>query len=398
MIRTTLSLSSVPVLLCAAGIAIGVPSPVSGDRVAPTRREREKFAPLDVPGDIHKCPGEDEALLRFVTGKEKSLLSTLTTTARHEYILPGSSELQRQSAEALAALEADSDEWPRLSLALYQTLLGRVGSDVQSREVWRIETDRELFPVPFAALAVTGGRTPGYLMERHEIRRVLTGKAGAGETEGRPGNLFVGAGDGVYNAADPRWQPRLFRWLMPEPDGELPRLPGAGMELEACSRSAGLDTLLLTGMNASESALRAAIARRPAIVHLSSHVVRDRDEAALLLGIDADGRRNLIGSESIGSLRLPGSIVAMSGCGSASGGLMQAWLAAGARVVVGTRWTVKDDAGEFFRAFYLHLSRDPRPEIAAPLAIREAKLDMLRSGTWRSRPRYWATFMAVEKE
>jgi CHAT domain-containing protein len=305
------------------------------------------------------------------------------------------------------ALENDSAQWPRLSLALYRTLFGQVDRNVRAKLVWTINARDELFQTPFAALAVTAGPSPIYLIERHEIRQTSGMTASGQEREGPPANVFLGVGDGVYNTADPRWKPRLFGWMMPGADGELPRLAGTGVELEACSRSARLDAVLLRGLDASDAEFRAALARRPAIIHLGTHVVQGADGAALVLGMDGQGRRQLLTGATISGFEVPGSIVAMSGCGSGADGggpgsdmpqLMRAWLTAGARVVVGTRWTVEDDTGEFFREFYRHLDRDSRPGPAAARALRAATLDMLRSGTWRARPTYWGTFLAVEKE
>jgi CHAT domain-containing protein len=309
--------------------------------------------------------------------------------------------------EARSALENDSAQWPRLSLALYRILFGHVNRDVLDKPEWLIEASDELFQTPFAALAVSAGPAPKYLVERHQIRQTLGVSASFREREDLPANVFLGIGDGVYNSADPRWKPLLFRWMMPGPDGELPRLAGAGVELESCARSARLDAVLLRGADASEAEFRAALARRPAIIHLGTHVIREADGSALVLGIDGEGRRELLTSANISRLRVPGSIVAMSGCASGADGpkpgsyvpeLMRAWLVAGAHVVVGTRWTVEDDTGDFFREFYRHLDRDSQPGRGASRALRAATLAMLHSGTWRARPNYWATFLAVEKE
>jgi CHAT domain-containing protein len=346
---------------------------------------------------------ENVALLSFAPGT----LRTVTGRGVREYSLPGSAELRARCMVARSALESDSSRWPRLSLALYRTLFGHLGRDVLESPVWLIEANDELAETPFAALAVSDDPAPEYLIERHEIRQFLGTPAGARERADPPANVFLGIGDGVYNSADPRWRPRLFRWMMPGEDGELPRLAGAGVELESCARSARLDAVLLRGADASEAEFRAALARRPAIIHLGTHVIRDAHGSALELGMDGAGRPELLTSADIGGLKVPGSIVAMSGCGSGADGpgprpdmpeLMRAWLTAGARVVVGTRWTVEDDTGEFFREFYRHLDRDSRPGRAAARALRAATLDMLHSGTWRASPDYWATFLAVEKE
>jgi CHAT domain-containing protein len=94
-----------------------------------------------------------------------------------------------------------------------------------------------------------------------------------------------------------------------------------------------------------------------------------------------------------------GAVVAMTGCASGGGdiragagllGLTRAWQLAGARAVVATAWPVEDTAGELFGAFYRHLRSAPAPE-----ALRRSQLEMLRSGTWRSAPGYWAAYQVT---
>jgi CHAT domain-containing protein len=397
----------VAAMVLAVGALAVAPSALRGAAQVSAARKSERFSSAEAPKVIRERLDENEALLSFTPGTQRSLLQTVTNRGVRRYSLPGAAELRARCMEARFALEHDSAQWPRLSLALYRMLFGHISRDVLEKPVWLIEASDELFQIPFAALAVTGGPAPKYLVERHEIRRTLGVPARVREREDTPANVFLGIGDGVYNSADPRWRPQLFRWMVPGPDGELPRLAGTGVELEACARSARLNTVLLRGANASEAEFRAALARRPAIIHLGTHVIQEADGSALVLGIDGEGRRELLTSASISHLRVPGSIVAMSGCASGADGpkpgsdvpeLMRAWLTAGARVVVGTRWTVEDDTGEFFREFYRHLDRDSRPGQAAARALRAATLAMLHSGTWRARPDYWATFLAVEKE
>src|SRR5260370_26694021 len=102
-----------------------------------------------------------------------------------------------------------------------------------------------------------------------------------------------------------------------------------------------------------------------------------------------------------------GALVVLSGCSSAAGksvrgagvmGLPRAWLLAGARGVVGSRWPVPDEPGELFRSFYAHLAEAElsRPSLRA--ALHKARLEMLRSHTWRSDPKYWGAFYLMAKD
>jgi len=94
--------------------------------------------------------------------------------------------------------------------------------------------------------------------------------------------------------------------------------------------------------------------------------------------------------------------VVLSGCHSAAGavlpgtgllGLSRAFLAAGARAVVSSRWSTPDDDGALFAAFYANLGVGNRMD--AGRALRAAQLAMLRSGGRRARPRYWSAYFLV---
>ena len=79
-------------------------------------------------------------------------------------------------------------------------------------------------------------------------------------------------------------------------------------------------------------------------------------------------------------------------------GLTRAWLLAGARGVVGSRWPVPDDTGELFGAFYAALPTALAAPAELSAALQRAQLQMLRSNTWRSDPKYWGAFYLLAKE
>ena len=102
-------------------------------------------------------------------------------------------------------------------------------------------------------------------------------------------------------------------------------------------------------------------------------------------------------------------LVVLSGCSSAGEalpaeglmGLTRAWLAGGARAVIATQWPTPDDSGELFRSFYGALRALPGSgsyAVRAALALQQAQREMLRSGSWRSDPRYWAAYFVLGKD
>lgn len=141
----------------------------------------------------------------------------------------------------------------------------------------------------------------------------------------------------------------------------LEGLPAAAAEARAVARL--LEVTALVGDDARESVLRIEGAPAPSLLHVAAHARAEGDSArrhALVLaeGGEHDG---LLEAREARQLNLHGSVVVLSACRGAAGrvregdgldGLSRAFLMAGAPVVVGSLWPVRDDAAEaFFAAF-----------------------------------------------
>jgi CHAT domain-containing protein len=129
----------------------------------------------------------------------------------------------------------------------------------------------------------------------------------------------------------------------------------------------------------------------------------------IALSLGQGGNTELVTAAEIKQWRLDGPVVALSGCSSGSAdalpgegllGMSRAWLAAGAEAVVASLWPTPDDNGGLFVSFYRSLRRVNRDGVRSTpaLALQEAQLEMLRSSTWRSEPRYWAAHFVAGKE
>jgi CHAT domain-containing protein len=168
----------------------------------------------------------------------------------------------------------------------------------------------------------------------------------------------------------------------------LGRLPQARTEgLEVIEQLRGRGTLL-TGAQASEAALKAIDVSRYGVLHFATHAVIDvnAERSAILLASGTSTQDGLLQSREIADLPLDGQIVVLSSCQSATGtqvrgegvlGLARAFFAAGARVVVGSLWPVRDDhARAFFDPFYAALG-DGRTVGAA---FHEAQRNLIDQG------------------
>jgi CHAT domain-containing protein len=179
-----------------------------------------------------------------------------------------------------------------------------------------------------------------------------------------------------------------------------PELPSPRSESES-DRAAllvghlGRGSRVVTGDEASERFVKTVDFERFGILHFASHaVVDDRhpQRSAVLLAPGAPEEDGLLQMREVVSLNLDGRAVILSACSSASGeltagegvvGLARAFFQAGARVVVGGLWPLRDDeAAELVEDLARHLGRGKSVGAALTLASR-ARIDAgAPSATW----------------
>jgi CHAT domain-containing protein len=234
--------------------------------------------------------------------------------------------------------------------------------------------------------------------------------------------VFLGVGDPIYNEADPRlprrrensatgWLSplRLFAASRPSTAGlVLPRLVASGAELDDCARAWDGDSILLRGAGATRRNLALQMRRNPAVVHFATHVLESPERPAFgLIALSLTDREEteLLTPFEIAHWRIDAGLVVLSGCNSAQGaalpgtglmGLTRAWLSAGARAVVSSRWPTPDEDGPLFKALYRNLRTERRADPGQ--ALRIAQLEMIRSGGGHARPRYWGAYFVIGGE
>lgn len=362
----------------------------------------------------------EEALLSLHLGQQHSFVWALTRNRLEMHRLAPGASLSAMAEQFRRAVETGAQDRDRLGEQLYSELFGHLSPRIVRKQRWLITADDSLFELPLAALVVERKRQrPVYLVEKHTTQRIPSAFMLCGRTSEPASGPFLGVGDGIYNRADSRWKGERSRFTAgmlladayPRPSIEVPRLAGSRQELEACGLSSGLARILLTGEAASQRQFEDALVLHPSYIHFAAHVLHPtgQPERALIhLGLSPNGKAEVLTAEDIANLRVPGTTIIMSGCSSAASpavrgagvlGLTRAWLVAGARAVIGSRWPIPDDTGDLFRSFYQYSRSAPRFErasIAEP--FREAQLQMLHSHTWRSDPRYWSAFYLITKD
>ena len=361
----------------------------------------------------------DEALISFHLGEPQSYVWAIAREGVELHELPGRNRLGAQLQQFATAVRSGSASAMDLGQNLYTILFGALAPRTIRQRHWALAVEDVLFRTPLAALVVERGpMRPVYLIERHSIRFVPSAYGVAERRAGRakPGRSerFVGLGDPVYNAADPRWRGAHGRGA--DSSLHLARLPGSGREIRACAAawSGPSPPVLLEGAAASRQELSRALAGAPAVVHLATHVVArpsQPTQSLLALGLLPGGEPDFLTPADIAAWRTEAGLVVLSGCGSGAGetlpgaglmGLTRAWLATGAGAVAATLWPAPDDSGELFLSFYRHLHQGQAVAAwrrsGAASALAAAQTGMVEPQSWRSDPKYWAGYFVFGRE
>jgi len=359
--------------------------------------------------------GECDLLLSFYLGKQESYLWAVTQKGMEMYRLPAESELREDIGRFREAILDGRPARDELGANLYQRLFGSLAPADRAKTSWLLSLDGALFELPFAAL-VSGYENgkPVYAAQRHSTQQIpgaMFLNASLNEETAAPGG-FLGVADPVYNSADPRRYGSKSGSKKQENGVQLNRLVSSARELRRSSENwrAGAGPArpiqMLDGTTAQRDAFLQALHAAPSTIHLATHVLTrpqsfatQPEQAFLAFSLDSSGSPGLLSSSEIGMLHVPGALIVMTGCSTATGdarvgagllGLTRAWMMAGARAVVATNWPVPDADGDLIPAFYRYLRSNSTAE-----ALRRSQLEVIHSGTWQAAPSYWAAFQVV---
>lgn len=395
--------------------------------------------PRNLPDRVRAALPPGAALFSFHLGDTDSWLWTVDRTAGVAlYRLPPRAEIDAQVEGLSRAIRQNCPSATAAGARLFAMLFGQVPLRVTRRSRWLVSLDQALFDVPMGALVEGGGAAPPYVAERHVIQ-VIPGAIrwleSAPQSAPQTAPVFLGIGDAIYNTADPRYRVRLparrasrfslFAADSPRTDAALalPRLVASAAELAACAGAWRGPHTLLEGAEATRGKLVEELRRKPAVIHFATHFVASAQNSAYLvfdgpqprsqagaidliaLSLNQAGEAELLTAPEIAQWPVRAELVTLSGCHSADGaalpgagllGLTRAWLAAGARSVVGSLWDTPDESGELFASLYRNLSAQ---RVADPaLALNSAQREMIRAGGWLAQPRYWGAYFVVANE
>jgi CHAT domain-containing protein len=294
-------------------------------------------------------PGADMALHRIAV--DAATLRRLVAEAG----APPALTTVRGAPPTPPARRATRDAGSAARARLHALLIAPFGDAVTRQKRLVVVPHGVLARLSFATLVDRQGR---YLVERASVRyapslTVLQQLRASSPRQPRPMRAVV--------VGDPQVPQGLER-------GGLAALPGARDEAMAVAKTLGTHGIaseVLTGTNASESALRASAARAD-IVHVAAHgIVSDTHPMTSFLALATSGARDdedgRLTAGEVHGLRLHAELVVLSGCRTADGpvtgdglsGLTRAFFAAGARTVLASFWDLPDATAErLLPAFY----------------------------------------------
>jgi CHAT domain-containing protein len=186
----------------------------------------------------------------------------------------------------------------------------------------------------------------------------------------------------------------------------LPSLPRTRDEVEYIASLIPKERAhLYLGKDSTERAFKHENLSKYKWIHLATHSLVDElhpDRSAVVLTSEGDlSEDGLLHATEVMELDLDCDLVVLSACESGRGrlssgegiiGLSRAFLIAGARSVVVSQWPVSDiSTAQLMKDLYQYLVKGT----GTPVALREAKLQMLNSGTETRHPFYWAPFVSI---
>lgn len=326
-------------------------------------------------------------ILFYWLGEKQSYLWAATSRTTQLFTLPPRSSIEAQVRRYRAAVVGPQnvlDSGNEDGKVLYETLIAPASKLLQPNSRVFIIPDGSLANLNFETLIVPSEK-PHYWIEDVVIvasssLRILA-SAPAGKSAMHKDLLLIGNSIAVSN--------------------DYPELPKAADQMASVSKHFARGEQRV--FQREQATPEAYLENNPAQfsnIHFVAHGIGSRlsplDSAIVLSKEDGSGNFKLYARDIIRH-RLRADLVTVSACygagerhysGEGLVGLAWAFLRAGSRNVIAALWDVEDSStDQLMNRFYDELAKGSEPEVA----LRIAKISLLRSGTFRS-PYYWAPF------
>lgn len=326
----------------------------------------------------------DATILCYWLGRDRSYLWVVTPAAVSLHRLPPDTTIEK-TVEAyrrdLLGPRGGLQTSGARGQELYRWLVEPASRAIARGSRVIVVADGKLHALNFETLVVPSP-------QRYWIEDVVVMNAGSLQLLGR-------------NDAKPAAAPAiLLVGNAPSPDPSFPPLLHAAAEMRAIARRFSR-RVVLDGPKATPSAYHAASPGKFEYVHFVAHGVATRRrplDSAVILARDASNSYKLLARDVVAE-PLTARLVTISSChgagtrtyaGEGVVGLAWAFLRAGAGQVIASLWEVNDAATpQLMDKMYasIRAGRDPA------VALRDAKLTLVRSAGAYRRPLYWAPFV-----
>jgi CHAT domain-containing protein len=345
----------------------------------------------------------DDVLVRYFVQEQVSFGVVLAGGQVDYFTLPPRSEVARLIRRALDVVEkptrADFDRAPLAALA--QLLPpGLIAAHGEAKRLV-IVPDDAIQPTPFAAIDLAApGQTYAPLGARFELVRT---KSATRYYANDPAPTLPRAGQDALDVAifanplldgPPVAGAHLGRAPIPRWAEHLPRLPSTQEEARRVEQTfASRHVATYLEADATNAALLSPAVRAARVLHIATHGYFSSSTPDLV-GLATSG--GFLGLTELFTAPFTSRLVVISGCETMQGRNYTGWgvrsladgfLTQGAGSVVGTLWSVSDDAtAALMGAFYRELAHN---DGNSSLALHVASIELLESQRFRH-PYYWA--------
>ena len=334
---------------------------------------------------LQRALAGDELLLEYVLTEPQSYCLAISRSGIRIAKLPSKARIELIVDRFIQDIRLGKSSSPTVWKESYDAILAPIPEAERARRLF-VVPDGKLHLLAFDALLNQHGaksRIVSIVPSANVFALLQTRRAAT-----RPPRALIGIGgvpyDRMFAAGKPPTaaaRPDGTRGLFDAPyPTQLALLPTAEGEVLAAARSLGPTSAVLTGDQATESAVKAQKLEDFDVLHFAVHAFADPkfpERAALVLLNDpAGGDDGLLQPREIGRFRLNAGVVVLSACDTAVGptlgqegvlNIARAFLLAGARSVITTLWAVSDATSTaVMRRFYENLAAGA--DVASALA------------------------------
>ena len=371
--------------------------------------------------------GDNESLLEFYLGEDRSFAWLISRDAVDFEILPGRKVIEEKVRQYLNELvvappnlhlQSRVTKQRALADELFTLLFGKLSSKLRPGSKLIVIPDGLLNQVPYESLV----HNDRYLIEDYQISYLpsanlveLLREPSAKSDSNRKDQLdLLAFGDPVFPQQSKTsftrkasTSPTEVNWKESDLDmPKLSRLPRTKDEVEYIASLIPKERMrLYLGKDSTEKAFKQEPLNKYKWIHLATHSLideRNPGRSAVVLGLDGNNDEDgFLRATEIADLDLDSDLVILSACETGRGrllsgegviGLSRSFFIAGARSVVVSQWAVSDiSTAQLMKDFYQQLVN----RTAKPTALREAKLRMVHSDSETRHPYYWAPFVII---